>query len=182
MGCGESEPTGESSGMVVSKILVVSDSMGTGYEIATPYPLRMAEILGIEVINNSINGRETGEAVGPLEGLLDQHSPSHLILLIGTNDARKNNQAEAITNLGLMSKMALQRKIVVVVGTIPVYPTSQEIDKQTGFISEGIRNLGGIQVADIRSALGDGNKTLGDQIHPNDIGQQLIAELFVKNL
>ena len=180
--CSDGSYRGQASGKEVSGILVVSDSMGTGYQIATPYPDRISLLTGIKVINNSIDGRQTGEVVGLLEGLLDEHKPSHLVLLMGTNDARKNQQTEAVANLGKMSELALHRQIEVVIGTIPVYMPSQQIDQRARLISESIKTLQGIRVADIRTALGDGTDTLGDGIHPNDAGQQLMAELFIKQL
>ncbi len=87
-----------------------------------------------------------------------------------------------MANLGKMSELALHRHIEVVIGTIPVYMPSQQIDQRARLISQSIKTLQGIRVADIRTALGDGTDTLGDGIHPNDAGQQLMAELFIKQL
>ena len=176
-GCAQDDPYGH-----VSKILVVSDSMGTGYGIAKPYPDIIAETTGIPVINNSISGRETSEALPDFENLLMAHAPSHVLILLGTNDARKNRIRAAQQNLGEMLTMAADRQIQTLVATVPVYLHNELVNQRTFEISTWISSQHGNQTVDIRGILGDGSETLGDLIHPNQKGQNLIAESFLARL
>ena len=173
---------GKTSGVKISKILVISDSMGTGYGIAEPYPEKIALELGVEVINNSLNGRQTEEIIDQIPGLLDEIRPSHLIVLMGTNDARKNKVDIAVANLEKIASEAIRRNIVVTLGTVPTYPPSPEIDARAQRISDQLLNIPGVNVADIRSALGDGSQTLGDGIHPNESGQVIVSQYFINKL
>ena len=176
-GCSQDNPYGH-----VTKILVVSDSMGTGYGIAKPYPDIIAEISGIPVVNNSISGRETSEALPEFENLLMAHSPSHVLILLGTNDARKNRIKAAQQNLGEMLAMTADRHIPALIATVPVYLYDELVNQRTLEISNWINAWHGDQTVDIRGVLGDGSLTLGDLIHPNQKGQNLIAESFLESL
>ena len=166
----------------VSKILVVSDSMGTGYNIATPYPDLIRDETGIPVINDSVNGRESAEVLADFENLLMAHSPSHTIIMLGTNDARKSHVEEAKHNLQLMLGMAQERGINAIIATVPVYLYDEQVNIRTRQISDWILNQDMGHVVDIRKALGDGSETLGDRIHPNQSGQQLITSSMLEIL
>ena len=177
-GCTQEKPSYDH----VSKILVVSDSMGTGYGIATPYPDIIGETTGISVVNNSINGRETSEALPEFESLLMEHSPSHVLILLGTNDARKNRVQVATRNLGEMLAMTAERQIQALIATVPVYLHDASVNQRTLEINAWIVAQDAGQVVEIRKVLGDGSATLGDLIHPNQQGQDLIAESFLETL
>ena len=177
-GCTQDEPSYEH----VSKILVVSDSMGTGYGIATPYPEIIGQITGIPVINNSINGRETAEALPDYENLLMAHSPSHVLILLGTNDARKSRVQAATRNLDEMLEISADRQIQALIATVPVYLHDENVNQRTLEISNWISARHASRVVDVREVLGDGSATLGVLIHPNQQGQDLIAESFLEKL
>lgn len=173
---------GKLSGREITKLLVISDSMGTGYNIATPFPDRITAALGVPLVNDSINGRQTSEVMSGITQILDQEKPSHLIVLLGTNDARKNDIDAAVRNLGSIADLARSRNIVVTIGTIPVYLADPVINENTRTISDHILAMKDVHIANIRTALGDGSETIGDLIHPNDAGQAIIAELFIAKL
>ena len=177
-GCSQDDPPYQH----VSKILVVSDSMGTGYGIATPYPEIISETTGIPVVNNSTNGRETSEALADFENLLMAHSPSHVLIMLGTNDARKNRVQAATRNLGEMLAMTAERQIQALIATVPIYLHDELVNQRTLEINAWINAQNSEQVVEIRQLLGDGSATLGDLIHPNQRGQDLIAESFLGKL
>ena len=87
-------------------ILIVSDSIGNGFGLAAPYPTRIAAMRSEPVYNNSETGRLTSEALEIFPGLLDKHVPTQVIILLGTNDARKSRTESTIENLQEMINLA----------------------------------------------------------------------------
>ena len=184
VGCssGGGSSTGSGGATNASKILVIGDSIGTGFGLAVPYPNRIAQATGAIVINDSVDGRVTAVGAGRVMGLLSTHRPTHLVVLLGTNDARVGSVSNAISNLQFMVNAANASGAIAVVGTLPPYLTTATLNQRSAEISHGIRSLSGARIADIRSALGDGSATIADGIHPNDTGQQIIANTFIGQL
>ncbi len=169
-------------GSTLTKILVISDSIGTGFGRATPFPNRIANVVDVTVINDSLNGRQTNGGVAVVGGQLKLHQPSHLLVLLGTNDAAKGIVGGAISNLQAMVNAANAAGVIAIVGTLPPYTSSAQNNNFTAQISNGIRGLRGAAIAEIRNAMGNGSSTIVDGIHPNDKGQQIIADEFLKKL
>ncbi len=115
-------------------------------------------------------------------GLITLHKPTHLIVLLGTNDARLGTVSGALRNLQYMINFANSSGVTAIVGTLPPYLTTATLNQRSAEISSGIRSLSGARIAEVRNALGDGSVTLADGIHPNDVGQQIIADTFVGQL
>lgn len=161
-----------------NKVLAIGDSITTGYNIATPWPTRLQTILGKEVVNFSKSGEMTRYGLNNIERLLNEHQPSHVFILMGTNDAIRGSISEAQSNLQSMIDIAKSKNATVVVGTLPVITNNASQNSRTGELSRSIRGLSGARIAEVRAAIGDGNGTIADGIHPNNQGQQLIAEAF----
>ena len=161
-----------------SKILVIGDSIGTGFGLAVPYPDRIRQATGAEVINDSADGRVTSEGAARVMSLLSVHQPTHLLVLLGTNDARVGTVSGALSNLQFMINAANSSGVIAVVATLPPYLTTATLNNRSAQISSGIRGLGGARIAEVRNALGDGSSTIADGVHPNAAGQQIIADVF----
>ena len=161
---------------------MISDSIGTGYGKATPFPDRIARIVNVEVISDSVNGRQTRGGVAVIKEQLELHKPSHLFLLLGTNDVQFGSVETAISNLQDIVNAANNSGVVAVVGTLPPFLRSDQGNDLANCINVGIRDLIGADIADIQNILGDGRTTIEDGIHPNNNGQQVIAEEFLKHL
>lgn len=174
-GGGAAQPTAQPSSQTV---VAIGDSIGTGFGIATPWPPRLESLIGRVVVNNSISGEETDFGLINVERLIDENNPSHVVVLLGTNDAIRGSVSGAIANLQSIVDIARSRNVIPIIGTLPPLTNSTAQNARAAQISNGIRGLNGAVVAEVRGALGDGNGTIADGIHPNNTGQQIIAETF----
>ena len=159
-------------------VAAIGDSISTGFGLAMPWPPRLAEILGSPVNNNSISGEQTDFGVRTIDEVIDRVQPTHIVILLGTNDALRGSVPNAIANLQSMVDTARGRNVIPIVGTLPPITRSASENNRAAQISDGIRNLSGAVVAEVRGALGNGSGLLADGLHPNDAGQQQIAETF----
>ena len=158
--------------------MAIGDSIGTGFGIATPWPELLGGAIGRTVINNSISGEQTGFGVANIERLINDNDPSHVFILLGTNDAIRGSVPNAISNLQTMVDFARARNVIPIVGTLPPITNSSTQNSRAAEISQGIRGLNNAVVAEVRGALGDGASTIADGIHPNQSGQQIITQAF----
>ena len=166
------------AGPMLTSVVTIGDSIGTGFGIATPWPSILASTLGVPLVNNSVSGEQTGFGLRVIEGLLTEHQPSHVVILLGTNDAIRGSVGNAIANLQAMVDIAQRHNVIAIVGTLPPITRSRTENQRTADISMGIRGLSGAAIAGVRGALGDGDGLIADGIHPNDAGQQRIAQAF----
>ena len=162
---------------VIQNVIAISDSFGTGFDIATPWPPRLANLIAREVDNTSVSGEETTFGLSNIQALIEQNDPSHVFILLGTNDAIRGSVPNAIANLQAMVDIAQQNGVIAVVGTLAPITRSATEDQRAAEISAGIQNLSGARIAPVRASLGNG-ETIVDGVHPNDAGQQIIAEAF----
>lgn len=182
-GGGSSDSGGEAPAPApggVTKVVAISDSLGTGFGIATPWPGRLATAINAEVINDSADGRQTGVGVGQITGLINRESPSHVVILLGTNDAIRGSVQGAINNLQQMVNIARDRDVIAIVATLPPITRSGTENSRADQISRGIRNLSGAEIADVRAAFGNDRSLIADGVHPNNTGQQLIADRIAR--
>jgi acyl-CoA thioesterase-1 len=166
------------AGPMLTSVVTIGDSIGTGFGIATPWPTILASAVGVPLVNNSVSGDQTGFGLRVIEGLLAEHQPSHVVILLGTNDALRGSVGNAIANLQAMVDIAQRNNVVAIVGTLPPITRSSSENQRTAEISMGIRGLSGASIAAVRGAFGDDDSLIADGIHPNDAGQQRIAQAF----
>lgn len=161
-------------------IVAIGDSIGTGFNIATPWPTRLNSILNIPVDNNSVSGEQTGYGLSIINGLLDSKKPTHVVILLGTNDAIRGSVPTAISNLQSMVNTARNKNVIPVIVTLPPITRSSSENSRAAQISSGIRKLQNAVVADARAALN--NSHIGDGVHPNNEGQRIIAETIAQKI
>ena len=102
--------------------------------------------------------------------------------MLGTNNARANQVSNAISDLQTMARAAIERNVIVIIGTIPPILTSSNYNNAAAQISDGIYSIQGIRVANVRSSMGDGAGLFNDGIHPNAKGTDIIANAFLSQL
>ena len=167
----------------LSKIAVIGDSIGNGYKLATPWPTLLQKELNVTMFNTSISGKETGWGLEVIDGILDTHQPSHLLISLGTNDAAHGPSIEvAISNLEKMVDIANSKGIAVMVGTVIANHRSKQADQRAQQINRGIFKLSKATIVDVRAKMGDAKGLLADGVHPNQQGQRLIANAFLEQL
>ena len=162
-----------------SKIVALGDSIGAR---SPNWPTVVQSRSGIPVINYSRDSLKTGDFVGRINSILDSQNPSHLMILLGTNNARTGQVSSAISDLQAMANAAIARNVTVIIGTIPPILTSSSHNSAAAKISSGISGIGGIRVANVRSAMGSGSGLFNDGLHPNASGTSIIASAFLSQL
>ncbi|MFT6709809.1 MAG: acyl-CoA thioesterase-1 [Arenicella sp.] len=167
----------------LSKIAVIGDSIGNGYNLATPWPTLVKEKLKVSMFNTSISGKQTGWGLEIIDDILDTHRPSHLLISLGTNDATRGPcDGAAIANLQAMVDIANAKGVTVIVGTVIPNHQSKEADQHAQQINIGILQLSNASIVDVRAKMGDAKSLLADGVHPNQQGQQVIANAFLEQL
>lgn len=164
-------------------IVVIGDSIATGYDLAQPWTERLREQFEVKIDNSrSANGMQTPQGLELLNALLAEQIPETLIIMLGTNDAIFGSVPVAITNLQTMARLAKQQDINVIITTLPIIERSSAYDQAADQISVAIANMEQAQVVDLRSVFRTTPDLLADGIHPNSDGQQLITDTIAAAL
>lgn len=170
-------------------ILCIGDSITEGVYVATPYPTRLSRLIGQPVINAGIGGEEADAGLARINGLLNQHSPTHVLILFGTNDILHSRQNLYTTALEIMemARRARASGAVPVIGTAPPMTAPRtfnagRVNELNGYI-RSMASANGFLVADIQNAFGSGaGLMMSDGFHPNDAGMQVIAQTFAPRI
>lgn len=171
--------TGGSSIPGLTKIVILADSIGTGAGVVprdSAFPSLLRAMTGVTVVDDSVGGRQAAAAIGSARTLVSSEQPSHLIVLLGTNDANNGNPSTAISSLRQIVDIGNSAGVTVIVGTLPRFTRDPAANARAGEISGGIRGLNA-RIAEIRNSLGP-DAIASDGFHPNAAGQQTIADLF----
>jgi acyl-CoA thioesterase-1 len=168
----------DSSNTRASSIVTLGDSIGAGACGTTPWGIQLAQSLGVPVVNDSVFSRTTAIGLSRVDALLATHKPSHLVVLLGTNDARQNMVSQAIANMTAIVQKARSAGVVPVIGTVVPNYASGSANALAVEISNAYKGIPGAVVADVRSALGNNTALFCDGIHPNAAGQAVITSSF----
>ncbi len=177
-GGGSSSTGGSGSGVAsneLTKIVALGDSIGAR---GLNWPTVVGQMSGVSVSNYSRDGLKTSDFVGRVEGILAKENPSHLMILLGTNDALSGSVSGAISNLQVMVNIANSRGVTAIVGTIPPIFRSESEDARAAAISSGVRSLNGARIARVRESLGGHSSYFPDGVHPNSEGSRIIGSAF----
>ena len=159
----------------VTKIVALGDSIGAR---GLNWPTVVGKMSGVSVSNYSQDSLKTSDFVGRVAGILSKEKPSHLMILLGTNDARSGSVSGAISNLQVMVNIANSAGVVAIVGTIPPNLRDAAEDARAAAISSGIRNLNSARIANVRENLAGGAGLFPDGLHPNSAGSRIIGSAF----
>jgi|ETNmetMinimDraft_16_1059900.scaffolds.fasta_scaffold50137_2 lysophospholipase L1-like esterase len=168
----------------LTKILIIADSIGTGAGVvasSSAFPELIRNAVSVPVVNNSVNSRQVAAGVSAARSLISSESPSHIIVLLGINDANNGNPSSAISGLRAIADLAQNAGVIALIGTIPRIPRDSSQNARAGEISSGIRGIGNARIVEIRNALAPSD-VASDGFHPNASGQQLIADSFIRAL
>jgi len=162
-----------------TSILAVGDSIGVGYSVETQtnilpnWPTKVQDKTGIPVINYSKGGRHASASISTVQYAIDTYQPSHLIIMLGTNDSNNGSVSGATFAMQFITEYAKAAGVVPIIGTIPPR------NSKSAEIAANYRQID-TPIADIEAAFGNGSGLFqSDGIHPNDAGQEVIANTFV---
>ena len=153
-----------------------------------PYPPRLAAITGKAVNNYAQQHESTGSAAGKVGGILASAKPAACCFMIGAVDIINNmGQDNAINNLRSIIQQCKANKTVPVIATLtPMIYSHSRFNGGVKSLNSAIRSLAsseGARLVDLESKFGSGEGlTLDDGLHPNEAGNQLMAEAFADAL
>lgn len=161
------------------KVVVIGDSLSTGFGMATPWTVHFEKTLGVTLVNAAVKNQETLFGANLIDEVLTREKPSHVIILMGTNDAIRGSVGNALINLQKMVDIGRAHDAVVILGSLPPIYGNPFARNQARMISDRVQYIRGSVVADVRSRFGDDESLFVDRIHPTDDGQIKIAEAFL---
>ena len=166
-------------------IVALGDSIVAGVDGGgTPWPARLSSLSGKTVINAGIGGEESGGALSRCGSLLAVYKPGYLLILTGANDAIMGHSTDAaVANIRAMVQAAKANNTVPIIATLlPMIGEHGIFDSAARRISDGLRDVAsseGVALVDLNGEFGEGAGLLiGDGLHPNDAGNQIIALAF----
>lgn len=161
------------------------DSITSGLDgESEPYPPRLARLTGKTVINEGYSGETAAEGVSRIWGLLNNYNPGRIMILYGVNDIMHNaDYGEIVSNLRTMVQAAKENKTMVAIATmLPM------IDRHNGIYQGSIEEVNyqirimaaeeGVRLVDLEPLFGTGAGLQLDGLHPNDAGNEIIANAF----
>jgi acyl-CoA thioesterase I len=157
-------------------VLAFGDSLtyGSGAGETESYPAQLERLIGRRVVGAGVPGEVTAQALARLPAMLDEHSPSLLLLCIGGNDfLRRLGNRQAEDNVRAMVKLARRRGIaVLLIGT----PEPGFSVTPPAFYAAIADEFGLPYEADVIGEVLRDASLKADPIHPNARGYRIIAE------
>ncbi len=166
-------------------VVAFGDSITRGSNCdCTPYPARLASLIGKQVVNTGIPGRRAQDSVGYTRTVISQHRPAFMLILYGVNDVIHGYQTTSIRDaLSEMVDICLANNVVPVLATYPIPMEKRTIYAGgTYALNTSIRTLAaakGIRCVDLEMEFNQNPDYYEpDGLHPNDLGTQLMALAF----
>ena len=156
-------------------ILAFGDSLtyGTGANKGESYPALLETLVNRKVINAGVPGELSMQGLKRLPKLLEKHQPDLLILCHGGNDIiRKQDLAEAETNIRQMIALAENKNIPVILLGVPKPGLFLSSAKLYANIAE---NSNVIFMPNLIPDILSDASMKSDPIHPNKTGYREMA-------
>jgi acyl-CoA thioesterase-1 len=165
------------------RVVALGDSITEGRCVPAgpPYPDRVAELSGKQVVNQGICGERSAGGASRIGSVLNRYKPGYIFIFYGANDAIFALSPESvINNLRNMCNAAIANKTVPILATcLPMYDSHAFANGTVLSYNPLIRELGkelGVKVVDLEKEYGATRDFLQrDGLHPSDSGNQVIA-------
>ena len=183
-GGGQAATQGSSAAQPLERaIVVIGDSIGTGYAASIAFPDILRALTGIRVINISKGGSDAEFGASRAPALIAQYRPMYLVMLLGTNNAggAGGGVSGAVSSLNYAADVAKKAGVIPVIGTLPPITRSSTEYNNVAAINSGIYGIGGARIATIDRAT-NGSHIGSDGKHPNNSGQDVIARMFAQQI
>ncbi|MFY8325717.1 arylesterase [Pseudoalteromonas sp. ZZD1] len=174
-------------------ILILGDSLSAAYGLKQEQGwVKLlqdkydAEQANVQLINASISGETTGGALRRLEGLLNEFSPSHVLIELGGNDGLRGfpikKLQDNLTSLVQTSKQADAQVAIMEIHIPPNYGpryTGMFTDSFTKIADETNSYLMPFFVLKVAT---DNSLMQNDNIHPNKTAQPMLRDEMYKSI
>ena len=168
-------------------VVALGDSItaGSSNPGGTPWPARLSNILAKTVVNDGIPGATSSIGEARVQSLINQHRPGFVIVFYGANDAIHGNPVAATSaNLRSMVVTAKNNQCIPLIATVMPMSGGRNIyNGRVDRINDEIRKIAseeGAKLVNIHRAVNrDPDLYLIDGLHPNDLGEELIALEFM---
>lgn len=167
------------------KIVAIGDSITYGfpYTPAQSWVHLTGRELGIPFINQGVNGDTTAGMLHRFKQDVINLSPSHVIIMGGTNDAfAKADEAIVFNNIRQMIEQAIYSSVVPLIG-LPIPCIYREDEYMLGVYREDMREYAtanSIKVIDFHAGFIKSSQMLyDDAVHPNTAGYNIMANICI---
>ncbi len=164
-------------------IVVLGDSISTGFNASFAYPDLLASLTGISVRNLAKDGQPAEYGAQRIAEIIEIYRPKYVVVLLGTLNASGGNGGgvnAAVSSLQFVANVASSAGAIPIIGTLPPITRSSTQNANASAISDGIRSIGNARIAEIAGAISP--SLIEDGLHPNDQGQAIIARLFAAQI
>ena len=168
--------------------VAIGDSITEGYRASVDYPSILSALIGKPVVNASLGGTMTRTGAYEVGDLLARFQPGHLLILYGANDAIHGvSLTRTSGNLRFMVQTSKTNSTVPVIATLtPMSGSHEGWNGGVEAINGEIRRIAEeeqVPLADLSAAFAGHPEYMNpDGLHPNNAGQQRIAEVFAEQL
>jgi lysophospholipase L1-like esterase len=153
-----------------------------------PYPPRLAAITGKTVNNMAAQNEYSSGGASKVGAVLASQKPAAVLFQLGAVDLINGHSVDSIIgNLRSIIQQCKANKTIPVVATLqPMIGPHSRWSRVTKDLNNQIRSLAsseGARLADVEAKFGDGtNLILDDGLHPNEEGNQVMAQAFADAL
>jgi acyl-CoA thioesterase-1 len=137
---------------------------------------KLDEFAPIVVVNDSLGGEFTDDAVARLPRLLAYYRPTHVLLAHGTNDAASDEPLNLISNnFTTMINQSKNSGAKVLLADVPftLYGITFA-NSYSAMVLDTARRTGATYVPLLKDILGNPSYYLSDGFHPNDFAQPFL--------
>ncbi|MEM8831973.1 MAG: arylesterase [Cyanobacteria bacterium P01_G01_bin.19] len=165
------------------KILALGDSITAGYGLnpEQAYPYLLSRKIDLPIVNLGVSGDKTADALARLSEDVLTEKPWMVIIALGGNDfLKKVSKAETEQNLKeIIAQIQAKKAITVILGMNLGLFTDEYKDLYQRVAEETNSYL----IPQVLKGIIDNPKhRQQDIIHPNNIGQEILADKIAKSL
>lgn len=179
-GCG-GDDDGDGDSSEPKRVLILGDSISTGEETPTdpPWPVLLQQNQPEwTVVNSSRGGDPSGAGSAKVTGEVARHSPTHVVIFYGSNDAIQRIPDAYEGNLRAMVSVAQSSGAQVVIVLPPYMFGPRSIyNANLDIVLNAARNVAretGSRIANVNGEMRNRPELFVDGLHPNLDGQRII--------
>jgi acyl-CoA thioesterase I len=172
-----------------TQIVAIGDSLTYGYGATSQdksYPSQLATLVNAQVINEGVNGDTTDDVLTRLDDIINNETPTLVLLSIGGNDMLRRVPNDVIKNNLIKIIQTLKQKNIEVILIAQPEPTIFALNGVSAhdapFYAQVAQEEKINLISDVWSNLDRHPEYHSDKIHANDLGYSIAAHDIYKAL